>query len=84
MDKEVFRQFGHRFVDWAADYMIEVAKFPVMSQLKPGEIRSQLPENPPQHGESMERIFEDFKEIILPGLPIFQPTTVPPLYWQNC
>jgi aromatic-L-amino-acid decarboxylase len=72
MDKEVFRQFGYKFVDWAADYMTEVAKFPVMSQLKPGEIRSQLPENPPQQGESMERIFEDFKEIILPGMTHWQ------------
>jgi len=72
MDKEVFRQFGYKFVDWAADYLTEVEKFPVKSQLKPGEIRSQLPENPPQQGESMERIFEDFKEIILPGMTHWQ------------
>ena len=72
MDKEAFRQFGYKFVNWAADYLTDVAKFPVMSQLKPGEIRSQLPENPPQQGESMERIFEDFKEIILPGMTHWQ------------
>jgi len=72
MDKEAFRQFGYKFVDWAADYLTDVAKFPVMSQLKPGEIRSQLPENPPQQGESMERIFEDFREIILPGMTHWQ------------
>jgi len=72
MDKEVFRQFGYKFVDWAADYMTEVAKFPVKSKLKPGEIRSRIPENPPQQGEPMERIFEDFKEIILPGMTHWQ------------
>jgi aromatic-L-amino-acid decarboxylase len=72
MDKEAFRQFGYKFVDWAADYLTEVAKFPVKSQLKPGEIRSQLPENSPQQGESMEKIFEDFKEIILPGMTHWQ------------
>jgi aromatic-L-amino-acid decarboxylase len=72
MDKEVFRQFGHKFVDWAADYLTEVEKLPVMSQLAPGEIRSQLPANPPQEGESMERIFDDFREIILPGMTHWQ------------
>jgi len=72
MDKEVFKQFGYKFVDWAADYLTEVEKFPVKSQLKPGEMRSQIPENPPQRGESMEKIFEDFKEIILPGMTHWQ------------
>ncbi len=72
MDKEAFRQFGYKFIDWAADYLKDVAELPVMSQLKPGEIRSQLPENPPQQGESMERIFEDFREIILPGMTHWQ------------
>jgi len=37
MDKETFKQYGHKFIDWAADYMAEVEKYPVMSQLKPGE-----------------------------------------------
>lgn len=72
MDKEAFKQFGYKFVDWAADYLTEVERFPVKSQLKPGEMRSQIPENPPQRGEAMEKIFEDFKEIILPGMTHWQ------------
>jgi len=72
MDKDVFRQFGYKFIDWAADYMTEVVNFPVKSQLKPGEIRRKLALDPPQKGEPMEMIFEDFKEIILPGMTHWQ------------
>lgn len=72
MDKQVFREFGYKFVDWVADYMSEVEKFPVKSPLKPNEIRGKLPQNPPQQGESMEKIFEDFKEIIIPGMTHWQ------------
>ena len=36
MDKELFREYGYKFVDWVADYMAELEKFPVLSQVKPG------------------------------------------------
>jgi len=72
MDKEEFRRFGYKFVDWVADYMSEVADYPVMSQVKPGDTRERLPSGPPVKGEPMEKIFEDFKEIILPGITHWQ------------
>ena len=73
MDKETFRRFGHEFVDWVADYMTSGAeKFPVMSRAKPGEIRDRIPQEPPLRGEPMERIFADFREIILPGITHWQ------------
>jgi aromatic-L-amino-acid decarboxylase len=72
MDKELFREFGYKFVDWVADYMAELEKLPVLSQVKPGEIRNKLPPEPPVKGEPMERVFHDFKEIILPGITHWQ------------
>lgn len=72
MDKETFRQFGYAFVDWAADYFTDVARYPVKSQLEPGEIKEKLPDGPPLEGESMDKIFADFKEIILPGITHWQ------------
>ena len=72
MDKEVFRQFGHEFVDWVADYMTDVAKQPVVSQLSPGQIKEKIPLEPPLEGEAMERIFSDFKETIMPGITHWQ------------
>ncbi|HQH46205.1 MAG TPA: aminotransferase class V-fold PLP-dependent enzyme [Candidatus Aminicenantes bacterium] len=72
MDHESFRRHAHEFVDWIADYLENIERFPVMSRVKPGEIRSKLPASPPEEGEPMERIFADFKEILLPGMTHWQ------------
>lgn len=40
MEKEEFRHFGYKFVDWVADYMANVERFPVISQVRPGEIKA--------------------------------------------
>jgi len=72
MDKDEFRQFGYRFVDWVADYLTGIEEYPVLSQVKPGEIRSQLPAQPPIQGEPLEEVFEDFQNIILPGITHWQ------------
>ncbi|MCX6564870.1 MAG: pyridoxal-dependent decarboxylase [Candidatus Aminicenantes bacterium] len=72
MDNESFRRYAHEFVDWIADYLENIERYPVMAQVKPGEIRSKLPLSPPQSGEPMERIFSDFKDIILPGITHWQ------------
>ena len=72
MDKESFRKYGHEFIDWVADYLDNVSEYPVMSQVKPGEIKMKLPLEPPEKGQSMESLFNDFKEIILPGLSHWQ------------
>jgi len=72
MEKDTFRKFGYQFVDWVANYFDEVEKYPVVSRLKPGEIKTMLPSRPPVHGEPMEDIFHDFKKIILPGITHWQ------------
>ena len=72
MDKEEFRKFGHQFIDWVADYLNEIDKFPISSPLKPGDVRRALPFQPPQKGESMESLFRDFQDIILPGIAHWQ------------
>jgi len=72
MDKELFRRHGHEIVDWLADYFENVESLPVMSRVRPGEIRSQIPSAAPESPESMDRIFEDFKTVILPGITHWQ------------
>jgi len=72
MEKEDFKKYGYRFVDWVADYFEEIEKYPVLSQVEPGAVREQLPASPPIKGESMESIFEDFKKIIIPGITHWQ------------
>ncbi|MDH7512094.1 MAG: pyridoxal-dependent decarboxylase [Clostridiales bacterium] len=72
MDKETFRKFGYKFVDWVADYFEEVEKYPVCSAVKPGEIKDRLPSSPPLHAERMDTIFDDFDKIITPGITHWQ------------
>jgi len=72
MNREDFRTYGHELVDWMADYLENVASYPVKSQVKPGEIAAQLPSSAPQAPESMTEILEDFNKIIMPGITHWQ------------
>ena len=72
MDTRAFRRHAHEFVDWMADYLESVERYPVRAQVKPGEIAGQLPASPPERGEPMEQIFADFKSIVLPGITHWQ------------
>ncbi len=72
MENEVFRRMGHRFVDWIADYFENVENFPVRAGVEPGEIKKRLPLGPPARPESMDLVFKDFEDIILPGITHWQ------------
>jgi len=72
MKNEEFRRFGHRFVDWIADYFENVETFPVLSPLAPGDVRKNIPAVPPTRGEDMEAVFRDFEKVILPGMAHWQ------------
>ena len=72
MDPDAFREHGHAVVDWIADYYRRIESFPVLSQVKPGEIRASLPVSAPQHGEPFEAILGDMDKLILPGLTHWQ------------
>ena len=43
MPKNNFRDEAHRLVDWMADYLENIESYPVKSQVKPGDIKAQLP-----------------------------------------
>ena len=72
MNPEEFRRIGHQLIDWIADYRARVANLPVRSRVEPGEVRGRLPSAPPVQPEPFEGIFDDFEQIILPGLSHWQ------------
>src|SRR5258708_10321046 len=72
MDSETFRRHAHALVDWMADYMDGVERYPVRAQVRPGEIASRLPLSPPREGEAIESIFRDFERDLLPGVTHWQ------------
>ena len=72
MDNETFRRHAHEIVDWMADYMGDVESYPVRAQVNPGDIAAQLPPMAPDAPESMDAIFQDFKDIVMPGITHWQ------------
>ncbi len=42
MTPEEFRTEGKKVIDWIADYYENIEKYPVLSQVKPGEIKASL------------------------------------------
>ncbi|MFI5070427.1 MAG: pyridoxal-dependent decarboxylase [Terriglobales bacterium] len=72
MTPEEFRRHGHSVVDWIADYYKNVESYPVLSRVKPGDIRASLPTAPPANGEAFETILRDVEKLILPGITHWQ------------
>ena len=72
MNNEDFRRHAHAFVDWMADYMATVERYPVKSQVRPGEIDAGLDRAAPEQGQSIEEIFTDFQDRLLPGITHWQ------------
>jgi aromatic-L-amino-acid/L-tryptophan decarboxylase len=63
-----FREDGRAAVDWVARYLEGVHELPVLAQVEPGEIRSQLPASPPDEPESFQAVLRDLDEILLRGI----------------
>src|SRR5215471_4755442 len=68
MDTEDFREHGHRLVDWIADYLAHAERYPVLAQIKPGDIVRALPARAPEEPEPFDAIMADFERILLPGI----------------
>jgi aromatic-L-amino-acid decarboxylase len=71
MHPDEFRRHAHELVDWIADHMAGVGELPVVPEVRPGEIRGRLPSAPPEQGEPFEAMFHDFREVILPGMTLW-------------
>jgi len=72
VDLGEFRRRAHEIVDFIADYLEGIERFPVRSPVRPGEIAARLPERAPQAPETFETLLRDVREIVLPGLTHWQ------------
>lgn len=72
MKTQDFRKHAHELVDWMADYLENIEKYPVKSPVRPGEIIDRLPEDAPVDSEPFPQLMSDFERIILPGMTHWQ------------
>jgi aromatic-L-amino-acid decarboxylase len=72
MQIEEFRRHAHDLVDWMADYLEGIEERPVRPRVSPGRIAEQLPAMPPESGEAMAAILDDFQQVVLPGMTHWQ------------
>ena len=72
MQADEFRSHGHAVVDRIADYLTSLEQRPVVSSVKPGEIRAALPAHPPQRSEPFDAMLRDVEQIVLPGITHWQ------------
>jgi len=67
-DTAEFRRTGHQLIDWIADYLEQPERFPVLSSVKPGEIKDRFAAAPVAGGKSLDDLVEEFESKILPGI----------------
>ncbi len=72
MSPEQFREEGKKIIDWIADYYKNIEKYPVLSRVNPGEIKSSIPGSAPQKGETLDKMMQDLDEKIMPGITHWQ------------
>ena len=68
MPPDELRRWGHEVVEWIASYLAEVERYPVLAQVRPGDLTRALPETPPEAGEPTERILADYREHVVPAV----------------
>lgn len=68
ISSDEFRAYGRQLIGWIADYLDHPDRYPVLSQVKPGEVKGQLPGQPPEAPETFDRILQDFNDVIMPGI----------------
>ncbi|KAF7007765.1 hypothetical protein CFC21_022671, partial [Triticum aestivum] len=72
MDAEQLRECGHRMVDFIADYYKSIESFPVLSQVQPGYLKELLPDSAPNRPDTLDALFDDIREKIIPGVTHWQ------------
>ncbi len=68
MPTDDFRRYGYEVVDRLADYFERIEEFPVLSQIRPDDVKKALPTSAPEIGESFSAVLDDVDNIILPAV----------------
>uniref|UniRef100_A0A8D8X543 Histidine decarboxylase n=1 Tax=Cacopsylla melanoneura TaxID=428564 RepID=A0A8D8X543_9HEMI len=72
MDVQEYRRRGKEMVDYIADYLENIRDRRVYPDVKPGYLRSLIPESAPVESENWDTIVKDIERVIMPGMTHWQ------------
>jgi len=72
MKKSEYGKWSRAATEWSTEYLNAIDSYPVRARTSPGDIAKQIPDTPPEAGESMDHILEDFKRIVPDGMTHWQ------------
>jgi aromatic-L-amino-acid/L-tryptophan decarboxylase len=67
-----FEALANKVVKWISNYYSNIESFPVRSQVQPGDIYQQFPDQFPVQPVSDEVVFSVLNEVIIPGITHWQ------------
>ncbi len=68
MPFDEFRNNGYKLVDWIADYLKDIEKYPPLPSVNPDDILKTIPQTPPKNGEDLENVLNDVDKILMDGI----------------
>ncbi len=68
MDEREFAKALERACAWVVRYFERTRDYPVLSQVRPGDVARTLPSAMPEAGEDFDALLDDFERIVLPGI----------------
>ncbi|MBA0605293.1 hypothetical protein Godav_017882 [Gossypium davidsonii] len=86
MDAEQLREYGHKMVDFIADYYKTIENFPVLSQVEPGYLRNLLPDSAPNQPDSFQHVLDgEVAQLILEFIRLHIQAKILPgvTHWQS-
>lgn len=72
MNWDDFAEWSKTAADWGRDYHNSIRSNPVRAQVKPGDILARLPASPPEQGEPIDAVWQDFQRDVMPGITHWQ------------
>jgi aromatic-L-amino-acid decarboxylase len=68
LSPEEFARHAHELVEWISHYRASIEEYPVLSRVRPNEVRDSVPASPPLRPEPLASIMADIERAILPGI----------------
>lgn len=68
MSSSEFKKYGYKMIDWIADYLERIEKYPVLPNIKYGDVKKEIKVNPSIKGENFEILFGDVDNVLLKGI----------------